>query len=135
MTALNPYQKYKQQSIMTASPGELTLMLYNGCIKFIGTARLHIENGDIQRAHDAIIRAQMIIEEFMSTLNFSYEISERIYIVYEYLLHRLIEANIRKDISILDEVLTHVTGLRDTWEQVIKKTGDPRLRDGGAVNG
>ncbi len=132
MAMLNPYNQYKQQSILTASPGELTLMLYNGCIKFIGMARIHIQNNNIQGAHDANIRAQAIIEEFISTLNFDFEISAKIYQTFEYLLYRLIEANIHKDIEILDEILEHVVGLRDTWEQVIKLTDSAR---GGVVNG
>lgn len=132
MAVLNPYNQYKQQSILTASPGELTLMLYNGCIKYIGMARIHIQDNNIQGAHDYNMRAQAIIEEFISTLNFNYEISNRIYQTFEYLLHRLVEANIHKDIQILDEVLEHVAGLRDTWEKVLK-TSDSGC--GGVVNG
>lgn len=123
MAMLNPYEQYKQQSILTASPGDLTLMLYNGCIKFINLAKLHIENKDIKGAHNAIMRAQDIIQEFMQTLDMSYDISERIMLIYDYLYRRLVDANIAKDPEILDEVLKFVVELRDTWEEVLKITG------------
>ena len=123
MAMLNPYQQYHQQSIMTASSGDLTLMLYNGCVKFISKAKLFIEKKDIQGAHEANIRAQQIIEEFMATLDMNYEISERMMLIYDYIHSRLIDANIKKEIQILDEVLEIVTGLRDTWEQVLEITG------------
>lgn len=121
--SINPYEQYKQQSILTASPADLTLMLYNGCIKFINQAKLHIENKDIKNAHNSIIRAQDIIKEFMQTLDMNYKISERLILIYDYLYRRLVDANISKSTEILDEVLGFVTELRDTWEEVIKITG------------
>lgn len=123
MALSNPYEKYRQQSILTASPGDLTLMLYNGCIKFINQAKIMIEKKDIVKAHESNIRAQMIIEEFMQTLDLKYEIGKNMLTIYEYLHNRLIDANIGKDIAILDEVLGFVIELRDTWEQVLEKEG------------
>ncbi len=120
MAIPNPYQQYQQQSVMTATPGELTLMLYNGCIKFIKQAKLAIENKEIEKAGNAIIRAQDIIQEFMVTLNPEYEISNNLFSLYDYMYNRLIDANIAKDIAILDEVLDLTTQLRDTWMEVIK---------------
>jgi len=122
MAAVNPYQQYQEQSIMTASPGELTLMLYNGCIKFIKQAKLYIEEKDIEKANNAIIRAQDIIYELMSTLNMDYEISNNMMALYDYMNRRLIDANISKDIKVLDEVLNLTVEFRDTWMEVIKKT-------------
>lgn len=121
MAAVNPYQQYQEQSIMTASPGELTLMLYNGCIKFIKQAKLYIEEKDIEKANNAIIRAQDIIYELMSTLNMDYEISNNMMALYDYMNRRLIDANISKDIKVLDEVLNLTVEFRDTWMEVIKK--------------
>ncbi|MBC7766357.1 MAG: flagellar export chaperone FliS [Hyphomonadaceae bacterium] len=122
MAILNPYQQYQQQSVLTANSGNLTLLLYNGCIKFIGKTRLLIINKDIQGAHNANVRAQLIIEEFMCTLDMQYDIAKKMMPIYEYLHRRLVEANIKKDIAILDEVLGFVTELRDTWEEVLKIT-------------
>lgn len=117
----NPYDQYRKQSILTASQNELTLMLYNGCIKFINKTKLAIEEKDLGLAHEYNMRARAIIEEFMSTLNMEVEIAQKLYMIYEYLLRRLQEANLKKDVAILDEVLRHVTKLRDTWEQVMKQ--------------
>lgn len=122
MSTLNPYQQYQEQSIKTASPGELTLMLYNGCIKFINQAKLFIEQKNIEKANNAIIRAQDIIQELMVTLNMDYEISKNLAALYDYMNRRLIDANISKDTQILEEILDMVTELRDTWIEVIKKT-------------
>jgi flagellar protein FliS len=122
MAINNPYQQYQQQSVMTASPGELLVMLYNGCIRFIKQAMECIESKDLEGAHKAIIRAQDIILEFMSTLDMKYEISHNLLALYDYLHRRLVEANTKKDVVILEEVLTFVTELRDTWAEVVKIT-------------
>lgn len=120
MAMANPYEKYQQQSVMTATPGELTLMLYNGCIRFIKQAKLAIDKKDIEGAGKAIIRSQNIILELMATLNGDYEISHELYNLYEYIYQRLVDANISKNMAPLDEVLELLEGLRDTWAQAIK---------------
>jgi len=122
MAINNPYQQYQQQSIMTASPGELVVMLYNGCIRFIKQAIECINSKDLTGAHKAILRAQDIILEFMSTLDMKYEISHNLIALYDYLHRRLVEANVAKDVAILEEVLTFVTELRDTWAEAVKIT-------------
>lgn len=120
MAMFNPYQQYEQQSVMTASPGELTLMLYNGCIKFIKKGIKYIEEDNIEKANNAIIRAQDIVNELTVTLDMEYEISEQLQLLYEYMGRRLIEANISKDMGILREVEGLMAELRDTWAEVIK---------------
>jgi len=120
MAMFNPYQQYEQQSVMTASPGELTLMLYNGCIKFIKMGIKYIEEDNIEKANNAIIRAQDIVNELTVTLDMEYEISEQLQLLYEYMGRRLIEANISKDMGILREVEGLMAELRDTWAEVIK---------------
>ncbi|WP_204488493.1 flagellar export chaperone FliS [Caldicoprobacter guelmensis] len=122
MAINNPYQQYQQQSVMTASPGELVVMLYNGCIRFIKQAIDSINDKDLEGAHKAIIRAQDIILEFMSTLDMKYEVSHNLLALYDYLYRRLVEANTRKDVAILEEVLMFVTELRDTWAEALKIT-------------
>ena len=117
--AANPYaQQYAQYNtnkIMSASPAELTLLLYEGAIKFCNMAIMGIEHNDIQKANDNIKRVQRIIDEFRATLDFDR--------VYKYLLERLLEANIKKDKEILEEVNTHLHSMRDTWKEVMKKAG------------
>ena len=121
MTPQEQMAQYNRSKILTASPAELTLMLYEGAIKFANKAIVCIDKKDVPGAHDAILRVERIIEEFRSTLNRDYAVSEDFDRVYVYLLKRLQEANIRKDAEILEEVLTHLRSMRDTWKQVMLK--------------
>ncbi|MER1959435.1 MAG: flagellar export chaperone FliS [Solibacillus sp.] len=118
----NAFNAYKQNSVTTASPGELTLMLYNGCLKFINRAKVAIDNKNIEERNHYIQRTQAIIGELMSTLNMDMEISKQMLPLYEYMNRRLTEANINNDVKILDEVEGLVTEFRDTWKEVIKIT-------------
>lgn len=111
---------------MTATPEELTLMLYNGAIKFVNIAKLSIEDKNIKKAHEALIRAQDIITELNATLNMDYEISKNLRSLYEFMLDQLVDANIKKEIEPLDEVLELLTELRDTWKEVIVKVKKTR---------
>lgn len=120
MIAHNAYNQYKENSINTATPEELTLMLYNGLIKFIMRGIDSVEKNNVQEAHNNITRAQDIIKEFMSTLDLRYEVSKNLYAIYDYLLNRLMDANLKKDKGILEEVLDFAKTLRDTWEQAMK---------------
>ena len=105
---------------MTASPAELTLMLYEGAIKFCNLAEMGIEHNDIQKAHTNIIKVQKIIDYLRQTLDMKYEVAQDFENIYSYLSQRLIEANIKKDLEILKEVNTHLHSVRDTWKEVMK---------------
>ena len=120
MPMQNPYEQYQKNKILTASPAEITLMLYEGAIKFCNVAIIAIEQNDIEKAHNNIRKTQRIIEEFQITLNHDYAVSEDFDRIYNYLLRRLREANIKKDKEILEEVLEHLRSMRDTWKQVMK---------------
>jgi flagellar secretion chaperone FliS len=120
MSVNNPYQAYQQNSVNTASPGELTLMLYNGCLKFMKLARTAIEQKDIETKNENLLKAQKIIQELMVTLNMDVEVSKTMMVMYDYINRRLIEVNIKNDLTILDEVEGYVTEFRDTWKQVIQ---------------
>jgi len=111
---------YKTQQIMTASPQELTLMLYNGAIRFVAESIQAIERKDMQKAHEANMRAQDIIREFMNTLDMQYEVSKGLDKLYDYIEYRLIQANMKKDIAQLVEAKDMLTELRDTWYQAMK---------------
>ena len=115
------YQNYQNNKIMTATPAQLTLMLYDGAIKFCNIAIMGIEEGDIMKAHNNIRKEERIIEEFRATLNFKYEVANDFEKVYKYLDQRLREANIHKDKEILEEVLGHLRTMRETWEEVMKR--------------
>lgn len=116
----NAYSQYANNRILTASPAELTLMLYEGAIKFCNIAIMAIENKDIQKAHNNIMKVQRIIEEFQITLDFKYPIANDFNNVYNYLIGRLREANMTKDKDILEEVNGHIRTMRDTWKEVMR---------------
>lgn len=119
MNPNNGYAAYANSKIMTASPAELTLMLYDGAIKFCNIAIVGIEKNDIEKAHNNIVKVDRIINEFQATLDHRYEVSKDFDNVYTYLRKRLVEANVKKDAAILEEVLTHLRTMRDTWKEVM----------------
>ncbi|MDD3415236.1 MAG: flagellar export chaperone FliS [Lachnospiraceae bacterium] len=119
-TAQNAYAQYNNNKILTASPAELTLMLYDGAIKFCNIAIIGMEQNDIEKAHNNIIKVQRIIDEFRSTLDMKYPVAKDFDRIYEYLQRRLREANIKKDKEILEEVNTHLHSVRDTWKEVMR---------------
>lgn len=121
MALLNPYQQYQQQSVMTATPGELTLMLYNGCIRFLKQAEQAIDQKNVQDANTNIIKAQKILTELMSTLDMDYDISKGLMPIYRFMYEQLVQANIKKDTKIINDVVDLVTGFRDTWAQAVKE--------------
>lgn len=119
MAINNPYQTYQQNSVTTASPQELTLMLYNGCLKFIKLAKRAMDEGKIEEKNTNLIKAQAIIQEFQITLDRDIEISEGLAQLYEYINFRLIEANMKNDLAILEEAEGQVKELRDTWKEAM----------------
>ncbi|NLB88190.1 MAG: flagellar export chaperone FliS [Syntrophomonadaceae bacterium] len=126
------YDQYRRTAIETVSPGKLLIMLYDGAIKNINTAIAAINNKDFNGAHNDIIKTQDIIVELMSTLNMDYDISKNLYSLYDYMMNRLIEANLNKDTAILEEVGGFLRELRDTWDQVVKQQGNTTSRTSAA---
>ena len=120
MAINNPYQSYQQNSVNTASPGELTLMLYNGCLKFILLGKKAIVAGKIEEKNTNIIKAQNIVHELMVTLNMDVAVSKDLMSLYDYMNRRLIEANLKNDIAALEEVEGLVTEFRNTWKEAIQ---------------
>ena len=121
MPARNPFAEYETNKILTASPAEVTLMLYEGAIKFCNIDIIAIENGEMEKAHVNIKKTQRIIEEFRNTLDHKYEVAEDFDKIYVYLLRRLLQANVKKDKDILEEVNMHLRSVRDTWKEVMKR--------------
>ena len=120
----NGYAAYQNQKILTASPADLTLMLYEGAIKFCNIAIMACEKKDIEKAHTNIRKTDRIIEEFQLTLDHKYEVAKDFDKVYSYLRERLLAANLKKDPEILEEVLKHLRTMRDTWKEVMKLTAN-----------
>lgn len=133
MAISNPYQSYQQNSVNTASPGELTMMLYNGCLKFIHQAKKAIEEKNIEMKNTNIQKAQSIIQELMVTLNMDMEVSKNMMSLYDFMNRSLMEANIKNDVSILAEVEGLVTEFRDTWKEVIQVNRQKQFSQGGTV--
>lgn len=117
----NPYAQYNNSRVMTASPAELTLMLYDGAIKFCNIALTAIEQNDMMAAHTNIVKAENIITEFRETLDHKYPVAKDFERIYVYIYDKLVEANIHKDPKALNEALRQIRGMRDTWKEVMKK--------------
>lgn len=113
---------YQTNSINTASKAELTLMLYEGAIKFSNIGMTALEEGNKEKANNNIIKAQKIIAELRATLDFKYPVAKDFEVVYDYIYRRLVEANIKKDKEILKEATQYIREMRDTWKQVMDKT-------------
>lgn len=121
MLKQNGYAQYQNAKIMTASPAELTLMLYEGAIKFCNIAIVAMENKDPAKAHENIVKVEKIIQNFRDTLDKKYDVWQDFENVYVYLLRRCHEANIAKDPEIMEEILSHLRSMRDNWKEVMKK--------------
>lgn len=113
---------YKNQQIMTASPAQLTLLLYNGALRFLNESIAAAENKDIQKSHNANMHAQAIVREFVRTLDMSYEISKPWAQLYDYVERCLIQGNVKKDVQQLRNAKMVLQGLRDAWEGAMKQT-------------
>ena len=120
MALPNAYAQYNNSKVLTASPAELTLMHYDGAIKFCNVAIIAVEQKDIEKANNNILKVERIVDYFRQTLDMSYEVAQDFERVYAYLSQRLVEANIKKDKEILEEVNQHLHAMRDTWKEVMK---------------
>ena len=116
----NAAQMYQTNSVKTASPARLTLMLYDGAVKFCNIAIEGIEEGNIQKATDYLIKAEKIIVELRVTLDMKYPVAKEFDTVYDYIYRRLVEANMKKDKEALKDALKHIKTMRDTWKEVMR---------------
>lgn len=114
------YAQYKNNKVLTASPAELTLMLYEGAIKFCNIAMMAIDSKDVQKAYTNIVKAEKIIDYLRVTLDMRYPVAQDFENIYSYLAKRLTEANMKKDKEILVEVHGHLNSVRDTWKEVMR---------------
>ena len=120
MSINNPYDKYRLNAINTATPAELTLMLYNGALKFCNQAMVAFEQDDYIKANKLIQRVEDIIREFQITLNRKYQISEQFDMMYDYIYRCLVNANIKKSVELLEEATGLIRTMRDTWKEAMK---------------
>lgn len=114
------YEKMIEDQVNTATKEELTLILYEGGIRFLNQAIVAIEKGEVIKANSLIIKVEDIVREFQITLDHQYEISESLDALYDYMHRRLVEGNLNKDVEILNEVLGMFRDFRDTWREAMK---------------
>lgn len=114
------YAQYNNSKVLTASPAELTLMLYDGAIKFCNVAIVAVEQRDIPKAHNNIMKVQRIIDYLRKTLDMKYPVAQDFENIYVYLSRRLVQANLKKDKEILEEINGHLHSVRDTWKEVMR---------------
>ena len=114
-------EAYKRQQVMTATPEALTLMLYDGCLRFMKEGRDALEQRSFEQANTALQKAQNIISEFRITLKMEYEISQQLLPLYNYVYDCLVEANMKSNVQKIDEARAVIAELRDAWAQAMKK--------------
>lgn len=125
--AYNPMAAYGTNKVTTATPAELTLMLYEGAIKFCNIAKMAMEKKDIEKANANIQKARNIIVELQTTLNFDYPVAKDFDTIYTFVFEKLVVANVTKDPAVVDEILEELRDLRDVWKQVMRNAKDPRI--------
>lgn len=116
----NAAQMYQQNSVKTASPAKLTLMLYDGAVKFCNIALEALDAGNVQRVNDNLKKVENIIVELRATLDMKYPVAKEFDTVYDYIYRRLVEANMKKDKEILQDALKHIRTMRETWKEVMR---------------
>lgn len=121
MYSKNPYEQYKSNSITTAGPGEMVVLLFEGCWKFLKKAKEAIIEKDISGANENLIKAQNILTELMSTLDFKYQISKDLFDIYEFMYNELVQINIHKDAERLEPIIKLVYEYYETWKQAAKQ--------------
>ena len=121
MYTANPYNIYKQNSVNMASSQQLLLMLLDGAVKYTKIARMAILNKDIARAHKELVRVQDIFLELMITMDKNTKYMEDLYNICDFIKNELVKANIKKDITIIDNTLSLIEEIRDMWYEVDKK--------------
>ncbi|MHC5109514.1 MAG: flagellar export chaperone FliS [Planctomycetota bacterium] len=125
----NPYLR---DAVLTASPEQLHLMLYDGCIRFATQAREAIENKDYERSFDRLTRARNIISEMKNGLNYDVnpELCERVSSIYGFLYHKLLEANLHRNVDDIDDALRVLRVERETWQILVDKVNQVRDAEG-----
>jgi flagellar protein FliS len=128
MALNNPYATYKNNSVTYASKEQLLLMLVEGAVKFAKIGRQAILDKDIKKSHENLVKAQNIFYELMSTMNVEQggEWAKVMMNIYDFIVRRLTDANIKKDIVIMDEVIPLIEDVKNTWEEAYKMSKTSR---------
>ncbi len=125
--AYNAAKAYGNNKINTASQAELTLMLYDGAVKFANRAKEALEVKDYETVNTNVQKSRNIIVELLSTLNHKYPVAKDFETLYNYIFALLTEANIKKDMEALDKALVELRDIRDIWKEIMSKAKGPQL--------
>jgi flagellar protein FliS len=126
-----PYHAYRQSQAATSSQSELIVLLYRGAVRFAAMARLRIQNGDFEGAHNSLLKAQEIVVELMLGLRPNKEqVTQDLYGLHNYVYQVLYDANLKKEVSLIDEALKHLRDMLTTWEQIALPSDRPATRAG-----
>jgi len=123
MNVPNPYQQYRANEVLTADPGRLALMVFAEAAKVTRRAAEALRRAETDTAHGALLRAQELVSYLMETVDTSLEVGQNLAQMYGYFYRRLVEANVKKDPAVAEEVAGMLEELRDTWEQALKTAG------------
>lgn len=123
----NAAKAYGNNKVNTASPAELTLMLYEGAVKFCNRAIEALEKNDFETVNTNVKKSRNIIVELLSTLDFKYPVAKDFEQLYNYIFALLTEANLKKDMELLQRALEELRGIRDVWKEVMSKAKGPQL--------
>jgi flagellar protein FliS len=120
---MNPYaspQAYRSSSVMTASPGQLVVMLYDGAGRFLRQAEIAAEEGAWRHAMDRLSKADAIVDELLVTLDVEQggQVAERLQSIYVFCTRLLTEAQLEKSPEKVEQVAKLLKELRDAWAQV-----------------
>ena len=125
--AYNAAKAYGSNKVLTASPAELTLMLYEGAVKFANIAVTALEKKDYETTNINIQKCRNIVVELTSTLNMKYPVAEDFKRLYDYIFALLVEANMKKDLELLNRALDELRDIRDIWKEIMSKTKGPQV--------
>ncbi|MBF8437861.1 flagellar export chaperone FliS [Halanaerobiaceae bacterium Z-7014] len=131
MTNYKASEQYAQTKIQTASGGDLVVMLYQGCIKFMRLAKKSMEEDNIHNTNEYLIRSQDIIMELLTTLDGEKggEVATNLAALYEYMYRELIQANMKKDPEKIDQVESMMLELLEAWKEAVKQDRKENGRD------
>ena len=133
--AQQAYGQYQRSQVETSSPGQLVVLLYQGCMRFTQRGRLALEAQEWDGARTALLRAQDIVAELMSSLNMDAgEIAANLLRLYEYMYQRLVTANVKRDPAAAAEVEELLRSLLPAWEEAVKRQPEAPGDSTGRVN-
>ncbi|PAF51114.1 flagellar export chaperone FliS [Helicobacter sp. 13S00401-1] len=120
MRAMNAYSMYRQNSINVESPSKLIEMLYEGILRFLGQARRHIEDEDIEKKIYYINRTVDIFTELLNVLDYERGGEVAVYLtgLYTHQIKTLTQANMEDDVSKIDIVVNVTRGLLEAWREI-----------------